>query len=174
MWNRTRFGLRHYVISTAELFLLLCWVCGCALGVLTGMNAGDIYASLMRGAVRCPVSIVGLVISVYLPFLLSAFAVYLGKSGLLYIVCFLKSWAFTLAAYGTVAAYGSAGWLVQFLLQFSDILLLWLLCWFCLRHIGKTTAPVNRDFRICTAAVAAVCSIDYCVISPFLVGLTQI
>ena len=174
MWNRTRFDLRNYVISTRELFLLLSWILGCALGVLTGMNAGDTYVSLMRGAVRYPVSIVGLVISVYLPFLLSAFAVYLGKPGLLYIVCFLKSWAFTLAAYGTVVAFGYAGWLVQFLLQFSDILLLWLLYWFCLRHISKTEASAKRDFGICTAAIAAVCGIDYCVISPFLVGLIQV
>ena len=128
----------------------------------------------MHGLHISSVSIVSLIIAVLFPFLFSAFAVYLGKPGLLYLVCFLKSWAFTLAAYGTVVAFGYAGWLVQFLLQFSDILLLWLLYWFCLRHISKTEASAKRDFGICTAAIAAVCGIDYCVISPFLVGLIQV
>lgn len=174
MRNRTQIVLRPILRDLPEWMLLLCWGCGCLTGILTGMHAGDVYFSLMRGAASCSVSIVGLACSVYLPFLLSALAVYLNRPGLLYIVSFLKAWSFTLTAFGIQAVFGCAGWLVRFLLQFSDILLLCPLCWFCLRHIRSTTAIWKRDFVICSAAVAAVCSIDYCVVSQFLVTLTRI
>jgi hypothetical protein len=174
MLQRFRICFRSLFRDLPECLLVVAWGGGCLLGILCGMNAGDTYFSLMRGAVRCSVSIVGLAFSVYLPFLLSAFAVYWNRPSLMYIVCVLKAWSFTLAAYGILNAFGSAGWLVRFLVQFSDILLLCPLCWFFLRHIRGNSAQWKRDLWICSAAAAAVCSIDYCVVSRFLVMLTQI
>ena len=155
------------------IILAFCWCAGLLTGCYFANCAGNIHYSMMRRATSCSVSIAGLVV-VLLPFLFSAFAVYWNRPSLMYIVCFLKAWSFTLAAYGILNAFGSAGWLVRFLVQFSDILLLCPLCWFFLRHIRGNSAQWKRDLWICSAAAAAVCSIDYCVVSRFLVMLTQI
>ena len=173
MFQWFRFPLRTVGRYLPECLLLACWACGCWAGILTGSNAGVIYLSLMRGALGCSVSIVGLAFSVFLPFLLSAFAVYWNRPRFLYIISFVKAWSFTFAAYGICQAFGSAGWLVRFLVQFSDICLLCPLCWFLLRHIRSGSQLWRRDLEFCTLAAAAVCSIDYCVVSPFVVALTQ-
>ena len=154
-------------------YLAFIWIFGLIFGVNLSFAAGPDFLSLMRGASGCSVSIVGLAFSVFLPFLLSAFAVYWNRPRFLYIISFVKAWSFTFAAYGICQAFGSAGWLVRFLVQFSDICLLCPLCWFLLRHIHSGSQLWRRDLEFCTLAAAAVCSIDYCVVSPFVVALTQ-
>lgn len=173
MNRRLRGFLPALLNSLPELLLVTVWCAGICCGMILATRADDTYFSLMRRAAMSPVSIVGLAASAYLPFLLSAFAVYFGKHTFLYGICFVKALMFAMAAVGAELAFGSAGWLVRFLLQFSDILLLWLLFWFCLRHIRRESAGLRHHFGICTAAVMAVGSIDFCIISPFLAMLTE-
>lgn len=66
-----------------------------------------------------------------------------------------------------MSAYGSAGWLVRWLLMFSDILTLPLLCLFWLRAFSH-----ERSQSLCFAAAVGVIavfigSLDYTVVSPF-------
>ena len=151
--------------------LICCWICGLLLGIHYASRADDTYFLLMHTAATARVSITGLLAAVFLPFLFSAFAVYILRPELLLAVCFLKAASFSCCSFGLMHAFGSAGWLVRFLLQFSDCFMIPVLLWFSVRHIVKSVKPVWRDFLICSLWMLIVGAFDYCIVSPFLVGL---
>ena len=153
------------------LYLASAMLVGAIFGVFLAMQSTDIFLPLMRAAAGCRMSIVGLIASRFLPFLFSAFAVYIAQHWLLIPIFFIKGCAITWCGCLTVAAFGSAGWLVQPLFQFSDILLMPVLFWFCIRRIVQTHAAIWRDLKICGAAFVLAGALDYCIISPFLVML---
>lgn len=153
------------------LYLAFAMIAGVVLGVYLAMQSADSFMTLMRTAAGCRMSIVGLIASRFLPFLFAAFAVYISKHWLLISVFFIKGCAITWCGCLTVAAFGSAGWLVQPLLQFSDFLLLPVLFWFSIRRIVQTRDAIWRDLKICGAAFVLAGALDYCIISPFLVML---
>lgn len=158
---------------TPEMVLAGIWLVGLLAGGVSFSKAGIHYFLLMRSAVFCSVSIVGLFACNFLPFLLSAFAVFFNKPRLLYWICFFKAFIFAGCSYGIMVSFGSAHWLVRLLLQFSDCCLVSVLCWFCLRHINGNLYAVKRDCIICTGLIAAVGMLDYCVVSPFLARLAD-
>ena len=166
--------LRRFIVSflrnRAVVLLTIIWLFGLLLGAIIAVASGDTFFLLMRTAASSRVSIVGLIACSYLPFLFSAYAVYIGKFQLLYLCCFFKALLFALCACASLFAYDSAGWLVRILLQFSDILLLPVLCWFAIRQISGLNT-LKRDFSLCTACFVVAGSLDYCVVSPFLVLL---
>ena len=122
---------------------------------------------MMRRAVSCPVSIVGLVV-VLLPFLFSAFAVYLSKTWLFLPFCFLKAFQFAYVAGSVSMAFGSAGWLIRLLLLFSDGCTIPVLLWIWLRWIGRGGRKALQQIAACTILGAMVWAVDYFVVSPFL------
>ena len=144
------------------------WLSGLLFGFHYVPYAGEIYVSLMRSATLCPVSIVGLTATVFVPFLLTAFAVYCNKTGLLLLFCFCKAFMHALCAGGISLAYGKADWLVRILLLFSDCCSLPLFSWFCLRCLRFGTQHLKRDLWRCLAVLIPVCGFDYMVVSPFL------
>ena len=125
----------------------------------------------MRMAMVSHVSIVGLTVSAVLPFLIAAFAAYAGQPVLLYILGFLRMFGFTFLGCCIQLAFGSAGWLLRLLFQFTDGCALALLCWFCLRRIDAPAGFPGRDLAVCGAACFAVSILDHFMISPFLAGL---
>lgn len=163
------FFYRNFSVSVLAIVCLASLVLGTFLGIVSN----DSYFLLMRMAASCRVSIVGLISTSFLPFLFSAFAVYIGKQKLIYLVVFLRMLLFAWGAVGTAVAFQTAGWLVHFLLQFTDILLLPVLCWFSLRQLTEA-GVLRKDLSLCTATFLLVGSLDFCVVSPFLVMLIDI
>ena len=159
-----------FLRNSAIALLLLIWFFGLLLGSYLAAVSGESFFLLMRTAASSRVSIVGLIASSFLPFLFSAFAVYTNKYKLLYICCFSKALMFAWCAFASAAAYQSAGWLVRCFLQFSDILLIPVFCWFSIRQVSGVST-LKRDLSLCTALFVLVGSLDYCVVSPFLVML---
>ena len=155
------------------LLLALCCCLGFSCGMIAAHRSDDTYFSMMRMAFTSHVSIPGLIASVSLPFLFSAFAVYLGKPKLIYFICFIKAALFSFGSFTALTAFASAGWLVRFLLQFSDIVMLPAFCWFSLRCITDT-GLFKRDFSICLFLFLLIGSMDYCMVSPFLAMLIDI
>lgn len=161
-----------FVSRRSSILLLACvWMTGLILGVFFSARSSDSYFLLMRTAASSRVSIAGLIASAYLPFLFSAFAVLIGKPWLLYPLSLIKALASGFGFSGAALAFGSAGWLAQPLLFFTDVCLLPVLCWFMIRHIGGAENSLKRDFFLCTAAAVLVGCLDYCVVSPFLAML---
>lgn len=150
----------------------LCWTAGLLIGTLFAARGDNSCFSMMRPAAGCRASIVGLTVAAVLPFLLAAYAAFISRPGFLLAVCGCK--AFCLGYIGCLAgnAFGSAGWLIQPLLQFTSLCTAPLLCWFCFRNLSGSAPTVGRDLRICIFPAILAAGIDYTVVSPFLAKLT--
>ena len=147
------------------------WFLGHVLGIVFSIAAGDSNVSLMRMALNSHVSISGLLTAILLPFLLSAFAVYLHESWLLIPIAFAKAFIFSYIGLGVMTVYGSAGWLVRLLLMFSDCCSLPVLFWYWIRLLSgqrKATIPATA---VPVFLVILIGSFDYCIVSPFLTAL---
>lgn len=151
--------------------LALSWHFGLLGGVLVTVNADPSLVTLMHTAVRCRVSIFGVLTVTFLPFLLSAFAVIFSSPWLIIPISFLKAFLFGYCASAVSVAFGSAGWLIQWLLLFSSCCSVPVLYWFWLRHITGTKEVIWSDLMICALIILLIASLDYRVISPFLVNL---
>lgn len=154
--------------------LAFIWCSGIIFGVGSYLYAGDSFASLMRMAAGRNVSIVNLLISSMLPFLFSAFAVYLHCPQLLAVLCFLKAWLFGFVSCGVLTSFGSAGWLVWLMMMFSDIFCLIPLWWYWISQFRSANRVHGTQLAGCLAAVLLIVSLDYSFISPLLVNLIEI
>lgn len=164
-------GISPVRCRSDSVYLALCFLGGAACGIVVFLGAGSSLSSLMRGIAEGAVSFTGLLCSALLPFLISAFAVFLSRSALL-TICFGKAFLFAFAFMGISQAFGSAGWLACRLAMFSDVLLLPLLYFFWLRILS------GRISRLGIAAVLSlaflVVSIDYRMVSPLWASLIEI
>ena len=165
---------KHLRCSIVSYVLAVCWVLGLFLGVAYAYRADRSYFLLMRMAASGCVSIVGLFFVLFFPLLLSAFAVYFHHHQWLFPICFMKSFLFASCSCAISVAFGSAAWLVRFLLQFSDFCAVPFLYWFCLRNVKGYNDHSGTDFLICFVAIGLFGVIDFCMISPYLVGLIDI
>lgn len=152
---------------SCKLFLLLCWILGLLLGMISAAGAGDSFFLMMRGADNLTVSIPGLLLVTALPFLFTAFAVFFSQPWLLLLLAFMKAFSFGFCAFGIMAVYGTASWLVGFLLMFTDACTMPLLMWLWLRHCDLSGQRFSRDVVVCFAAALVLGIIDICLISPF-------
>ena len=153
--------------------LALSWVSGLLLGALAANASKDILTPLIYGSVLCDASILGLLCASLLPFLLSAFAVFLSEPWLLLIISTFKAFSFSFCASGVSLAFGQSSWLVRFLFLFSDLCLVPVLCIYWLRHISGRHTVRQWELPACLCAAAVVSCIDYCFIAPFLVSLME-
>lgn len=153
------------------LLLALCWCAGLLCGCLAFLNWGIPNASRMLGAPYGAVSIVSLVEITLIPFLISAFAVCFSVAWVIYPVCFCKAVLTGFVSLGILHAFAQAGWLMRWLLLFSDLLGAPLLYGFWLRHLpGKPTASV-WEAGVFLSVFALLGSVDYRMVSPFLASL---
>lgn len=156
----------------SRFLLAVFWILGLMFGVFLSFSAGGSFVSLMRLACDSPVSIIALLMTILLPFLLTALAVYVSEPRLLLIFCFLKAACFSFVSVLAFRAFASAGWLVRCLLMFADICTLPLLYGSWNRHIAGDTKLRIGDLGILSGAILA-CCLDYACISPFLAELFQ-
>lgn len=151
--------------------LFACWFTGLGVGILTAIHTSDILTTLMRSAVSQPVSISGLMIAVFLPFLFTALAVSVSESWLLPLICGCKAFSFGYCACGVSLTFGQSSWLLQFLLMFSDHLSVPMLYLFCLRNLKGRSAGLSADVLLFGGWCALVVFMDHRFVSPFLVKL---
>ena len=151
--------------------LLACsWFAGFLSGVITAVSADHSFYSLMRMMPGHPVSIVGLLISVYLPLLFTAVAVCLSYDWLLIPIAFVKALALSLLCSGVFISYGPGGWLAAALLLGSDCLNTGILLWLWFRIIVGNR-PVLNQLITSLFVFSAVGFLDYFYISPFVLNL---
>ena len=155
----------------STVFLALSFSLGFTFGLFLFLISGDSLFSLMRRTLYGSVSIVSLSLALLLPFLFSAFAVFISKPGMLLLISFCKAFLFSLISLGVLASLGSSGWLIRYLLIFGDIVTLPILYLFWQRHIsGERTLCSTEVFSI-VSLIFLIGSIDFCIVSPFLTGL---
>ncbi len=154
-----------------RIFLAFFWFSGLLLGALSFSDAGICNTSWMLGASNGTVSIVSLLCVNILPFLFSAFAVYIFRPFLLWIICFWKGFQFSFVSLGVLCCYPDSGWLVRWFLMFSDIFSLPLLFWFWHKHISDSGSYTGAEVFLFMSIFVLIVSIDYCYISTFLSDL---
>lgn len=154
--------------------LVLSWCLGLLLGALAATAASNVLIPLMRRALHLPASLPGLLISIVLPFLLSAYAVSLSEPWLLLPISALKAFGFAFCSFGVTLTYGTAGWLVRLLFLFSDVCVIPILFFYWLRHIPDASRKSGRELAGCLLLASFVGVIDLYLISPFLAKLIEI
>ena len=149
-----------------------------ALALLLGLLSGgfvsghteQFFFHMMHTAAKSRVSIVCLLPVLLLPVLCSAFAVYIGLHWLLIPIAFSKAFLISYICASISCAYPVSGKLFAFLVMFSDILSLPVLCWYWLRSLERKVSEF-RSLIIVLLLLMGISFIDYQVISPFLVSL---
>lgn len=166
---RTAFRIGPGVADTVILTAVWC------LGLLTGglliSRESELVLSWMRLAACGRVSIVGLLLGNLLPFLFSFVFLSLSMPRLLYAVCFFRALLFGFCAAGIGAGFGSAGWLVQCFLFFSDFLTMPGLFWCWIRIFTRKSGDWRRDLLVGSLAAAGVGIVDYLLVAPYLARL---
>ena len=146
------------------------WICGTFLGCCCGANTATIIPPLVHSLVVRRASFVGMLISVFLPLLLTILFSYFSLLIFLLILSFVKAFVFSFTTCCIFYTFGSSSWLLQILLLSSDsiavILLFWL--WIDVLMRRKTTLSILFTFF---AIIGVVCAVDYFAISPFLISL---
>ncbi len=165
--------LSHHPRKYHTIFLAFLWVIGLTLGIRFASFAGDSLLSLMRGSAFGAVSIVNLLAVTLLPFLFSAFAVYIRSACFLAVLCFIKSFSFGFVSTGLVMAWGSAGWLIRLLFMFSDLICLVPLWWCWIRFPWDLPTSGFRPVIVSAGVAAGIVCLDYLCISPFLARLFE-
>ena len=145
-----------------------------SVGILAGAFIAQLtdtsYFLMMRTASDYRVSIVALLPSAALPLLFSAFAVYISQTWLLIPIAFLKAFLFGFLSFGLITLNPDSGWLLRFLVMFTDCLSIPVLFWFWIRcYDAKNffTTTIIAAFLLITG----ISLLDYQYISPFLVNL---
>ncbi len=125
----------------------------------------DDYLLLMRRAVSLPVSIVGTLLAVVVPYVA---IVYSTKLWLIYVQICLRFFFVAASFYIVGEAFGSAAWLIRCLLLFPDYLCMPVIIHFAC-HIGRS----KRKQAILLIYSLLIGWINYQFISPFLATIIQ-
>ena len=167
-------NMPHWQRKHDHFFLAFCWCLGLLCGIFLFRRLEPSGFPLMRSAIAGSVSIVGLICVGFLPFLFTAFAVYISEPWLLFLVCFAKACLFSFVSAGIYESIGSSGWLIRLLMMFSDSICVLLLYFSWLRLLSGHRVYCFADMFVCFSATVLVCSVDYCIIAPFLARLIEI
>lgn len=166
--NKSEWLLQPLVQRRMKCILLaFMWLSGLICGSLFAIKHDQSLESLMHAAFSGSVSIVGMLIVVFWPYLFSAFAVFYSVPKLVFLFAFTETFSFGYCIWGVCTVYGEAGWLVRWLLFFTACCSSPMLYWFLQRCICAGKQHIFRDLLICCMVLVVIVSLDYCVISPF-------
>lgn len=160
-------------IKSPAFILSATWVAGLLAGLYTVSIVPTSYFSLMRSILYDRMSIVVLVLTLIFPFLFSYVAYRLSMPFLIFPIAFLKAFTFAYSAFGVVMAYGDAGWMMRWLLLFSDSFIVVLLLWFWFRNASANRITLNKALLVCVLLASFICLFDYSVILPLSASLVN-
>ena len=139
------------------------FVCGCSCAACS-----DNLVSLMRACCNAGVSIVGLFFVPFLPFLITAAAVYCSAPLFVFLTGLCKSFLLGFCICAVYSGFSGGGWLVCLLLLFTDILTAPVLLWFQLRAVPGPGKNIRKCGVLAVAWFAAVSAADHIWIAPLL------
>jgi len=161
--------LQFHFLNTAfrrRVLLCLCWCGGIVVGALLSMMFSPAAISLMRSAPGSTVSIVGLLIAVFFPFLVSYGAYRLKLWFFILPIGFFRAVLFCLIYSLIYLSFGSAGWLVTLIFYLPDLACAFVLFFFQYRLIA--TEAISRRLLCSTFIFCAVIILfNICLIVPF-------
>lgn len=125
------------------------WISGLLCGVFCYSVSSPEIIALMHRTPSCSVSIVGLLNAALIPFLLSAFFLAYSLPWIVTVICFWKAFLFSFVSAGFLTCFGSGGWLLRYILLFSDCTALPLLYWYWFRGVSTPS-------RLCRFTASAI------------------
>ena len=165
-----RLNLSFLCCRTPRTLLALFWAAGLLLGAIFSLSADTLLLPTMRTALFGSMSISGLLASLLLPLLFTAFAVYISQPILILLIAFLKAFLFSFTAMGLLMTFGASAWLIRILLMFSETLTLPLLWWLWMYLLSENCMVRYGTIPVGLAIVLFGC-VDYTFIGPFLAAL---
>lgn len=148
--------------------LAFLWTFGLGFGAVVFESTGSYLISQIPLAAKVQPSLFGLLVTASLPFWFSAFLVYLAWPRGLYGLCFIKAFLFAYISQAVFQGFDSAGWLIRWLLLFTDICGSAVLYRYWHHHIAGARAFRWRSFLIGQTALGIIACTDFCIISPLL------
>ena len=147
------------------LILAIFWLSGILFGVACYCVSPEDTVSLMCGIFAGPVSIVGVLNAVFVPFLLSVVFIVLSMKRMLMVLCFFKAFLFSFVSVGILASCGYGGWLLRYFLLFGDCTMLPLLYWYWVHAFTGSAKHlwVSSFFTCCLFLLTTI--LDYRVIA---------
>ena len=145
----------NYLRKYAVLILACSWSVGLILGIQVAKGVpGDF---LSWNCTVQNVSLPGALIVALFPIVVSVLLMYMGQFWLIPVVAFLKSFSFAYVSWILMREFGSACWLIQFLVMFSDCISLPLLWWFwCHMMKSAQNAPISLSVPMGLMLIAIV------------------
>ena len=150
--------------------LFILWLFGLFIGCNLFYTCSFSFLSLMGSVVMQPVSIVGLLASMLIPFIISYLSIITNNSIYVLIVVFLKSISFGFTCTLLEDQYLSAGWLLRFLFLFSDYCFFPACCWFHLLGL-EDKSRIRSSLIIILLFAVVVIMVNFSIISPLLQSL---
>ena len=157
--------LRNYAVP----ILASCWIMGLIFGVIVARSASVEFCSL--AATTKNTSLFSALIVVMFPIIVSILIMYTGLSWLIPVVAFLKAFCFAYVSQVLGRDFGSASWLMQLLLMFSDCASVPLLWWFWCQSLKSTKFTLRSSSSVTMVAALVIAILDYRFISPILSSL---
>ena len=145
--------------------------CGFLFGSILSALPGNSDCMLITAAADYPASAGALLAVTLLPFLFTAFALFIRRRRLLLLISYLKASAFSYICGSVLRMYGQSGWLLVTLLLFSDCLALPLLCWVWIRSLDDGRRVALRVIPVVFFLVSGIAFLDCRLISPYLARL---
>ena len=130
-----------------------------------------LFLPYLNAAITHNFSFFGFTFAHALPLVLSILIVRFRRIYFLYILAAFKAFSFSFCLCAIGYCFGSAGWLIRFLLLFSDSCILPCLIWLWLRCFSRKCIAFKKDLTACIGITVLVGFIDYFVISPFLLSV---
>ena len=167
--------LRLRLSSFLRKYAIPCLACSWILGLISGLWAVRFVDFDLPGLEDSfhSYTLFGVISVALLPVLISTMVVFVERSWLLLPFSFLKAFSFAYVGSLVTGGYGSAGWLIQSLLMFSDCLSLPFLWWFWCRLLKSAQQITFSTIFHITLVAFSIGVLDFKVISPFL-SLLQI
>ena len=161
---------RKSIFLSIKVLVIISWIVGFVFGLSFGYITPSTTVSLMCNALCKRVSIVGRILSLFLPFFLSF--LFIRKYVFLIIpVVALKAYSLGFCLYCVCSAFGTAGWLIAAICLFTDISCAALFLWFNLSDLQVSQKVITCRLTCCLIAVLLLGLLDYRVISPLGVKL---
>lgn len=172
MYHTDKHFARFSCKSFLNRYLLISfWFVGLLFGLYFTSDTSVSSVSLMRSVTQDRLSFIGLFLMFTFPFFISAALFRLSKPLLILPIIFFKAFTYSCCLYSVMFAYGEAGWLVRWLLLFSESCIIVLFIWYCIRNISGGVAAVKADLVLCCVLSVVIICIDYYIVSPLSVVL---
>ena len=162
-------------LTIRKILVIISWCVGLLSGLFVVSRIPFNTFSLMRRSFNSGCfSIVGFLLILSLPLLLSVITVAFKNILLMLPVLFIKAFLFSVSWFTLYKAYNSAGWLVCNLMLFPEIVSLFLALFYLFKNIEQKEEDFVTDYLISQIVVIIIGYTDFAVILPIWTHIIRI